>query len=94
MNKILRGKRAVADRAYRGEKKRYTSVPNATDEEELRKFKARARMRQETFNARIKNFKVLDERFRHGFEKHKAVFEAVCVICQYQLENGSPLFEV
>jgi hypothetical protein len=27
-------------------------------------------------------------------EKHRFAFEAVCVICQYQLENGLPLLDV
>ena len=55
---------------------------------------SRARARHETFNGRIKNFGCLDDRFRHGMEKHKICFEAVCVIVQYQLENGSPLFDI
>ena len=54
----------------------------------------RARARHETFNARIKNFACLDARFRHGISKHKICFEAVCVIVQYQLENGAPLFDL
>ncbi len=54
----------------------------------------RARARHETFNARIKNFACLDSRFRHGISKHKICFEAVCVIVQYQLENGAPLFDL
>jgi hypothetical protein len=48
----------------------------------------------ETFNSRLKNFHCLDDRFRHGIDKHKICFEAICVIVQYQLENGSPLFDV
>jgi len=48
----------------------------------------------ETFNAQLKNSKCLAECFQHGTDKHKIVFEAVGVICQYQMENGSPLFDV
>jgi hypothetical protein len=92
-SKIPRGKRAVGDNGYKGEKA-IISTPNRQDAPEVRKFKSRARLRHETFNSRIKNFKCLDVRFRHGIKKHKIVFEAVCVICQYQLENGSPLFDV
>jgi O6-methylguanine-DNA--protein-cysteine methyltransferase len=87
------GKKVIADKGYRGEKD-IISTPSSQDPPELRKFKSRARARHESFNARIKNFRCLDMRFRHGIEKHKIVFEAVCVICQYQLENGSPLFDV
>jgi DDE superfamily endonuclease len=85
------GKKVIGDNGYRGEKA-VVSTPNSHDPVDVRKFKSRARARHESFNGRIKNFKCLDERFRHGIANHKTVFEAVCVICQYQLENGSPLF--
>jgi hypothetical protein len=94
MDKIPVGKKVIADKGYRGEKERTTSVPNSHDSKELGKFKSRARARHETFNGRIKNFLCLDVRFRHGVKNHRSVFEAICVIVQYQLENGSPLFEV
>jgi hypothetical protein len=32
--------------------------------------------------------------FRHGPKKHAKCFDAVIVILQFQLENGSPLFLV
>jgi hypothetical protein len=89
---IPEGKKVVADKGYIGEK--CISAPNSHDPSEVRNFKSRARARHESFNSRLKNFKILDERFRHGEHKHKEIFEAVCVICQYQLENGSPLFDV
>ena len=91
--KTPKGKRGIADKAYRGEKK-ILSVPNSHDPPDLRKFKSRSRARQEALNARIKVFNVLNNRFRHGIEKHQIVFEAVCVIVQYQFDNGSPLFDV
>ncbi|KAI2500860.1 hypothetical protein MHU86_13580 [Fragilaria crotonensis] len=87
------GKKGIADQGYRGEKA-ILCTPNSHDSTELRNFKSRARARHETFNSRIKNFACLDQRFRHGMEKHKICFEAVCVIVQYQLENGAPLFDV
>jgi hypothetical protein len=93
MAKIPRGKKVNADKGYRGEKA-IISTPNSHDPPDLRQFKSRARARHETFNARIKNFSCLDVRFRHGIDNHKICFEAVCVIVQYQLENGSPLFDV
>jgi hypothetical protein len=98
-DKIPDGKFAIGDRGYLPKKEeiekretKKTSTPNTHDPRELRKFKSRARARQESFNAKIKNFVVLDVRFRHGIKKHQTVFEAICVIVQYQLENGSPLF--
>jgi hypothetical protein len=92
-NNIPVGSKVIADKGYRGEKETI-STPSSHDNEQVRKLKSRARSRHETFNARIKIFQCLDQQFRHGIEKHKIVFEAVCVICQYQLENGSPLFDV
>jgi hypothetical protein len=91
--RIPAGKRIIGDNGYRNEYA-IISTPNSHDPADLRKFKSRARARHESFNARIKNFKCLSESFRHGVGKHKVVFEAVCVICQYQLEHGSPLFDV
>jgi hypothetical protein len=69
-------------------------TPNSHDPPEARKFKGRARARQETFNARVKTFACLEKRFHYGLSKQKITFEAVCVIAQHQMENGSPLFQV
>jgi DDE superfamily endonuclease len=88
---IPEGHRIIGDRGYAGEPAQI-STPNAHDPVELRRFKSRARARHESFNGRLKTFKSLENRFRHGLDKHKIVFEAVCVIVQYQMENGSPLF--
>jgi len=87
------GKRAIGDKGYRGEREA-VSTPSSHDTPAVRQFKGRVRSRQETFNARVKVFKCVAEQFRHGEEKHKVCFEAICVICQYQLELGSPLFDV
>jgi hypothetical protein len=91
---IPEGRRVIADNGYASSQERNTiSTPNSHDPRDVRKFKSRARARHESFNAKIKNFRSLAEQFRHGVTNHKIVFEAVCVICQYQLENGSPLFD-
>ena len=93
MAKIPAGKKVIGDKGYRGEKA-VISTPNSHDPHDVRRFKSRARARHESFNAKIKNFACLDVRFRHGIDNHRICFEAVCVIVQYQLENGSPLFDV
>ena len=90
---IPAGKRVIADNGYRGEKA-IISTPNSHDPPELQKFKSHARSRHESFNSRLKEFGSLEQCFCHCFAKHKLVFEAIVVICQYQLENGSPLFDV
>jgi hypothetical protein len=60
---------------------------------ELEKFKSRAWLRHETFNGRLKCFGSLSpQRFRHGIDKHKFVFEAIVVTVQYQMDNVSPIF--
>ena len=85
---IPNGSNAIADKAYRGSAKATTS--SSTDPPELRKFKSRARARQESLWQRLKRFACLSDRFRHPIEKHQICFEAVCVIVQYQFEHDSP----
>jgi hypothetical protein len=102
-SKMPDGKHATADRGYGGEKQ--LRMPNTFDTELAKNFKKRAQARHETFNARIKSFKILNSRFRHSHngrkrdgvtvhDNHKAVFEAVCVLLQYDMDNGHPLFAV
>lgn len=90
-SKIPAGKKAVGDRLY---KDPTVAIRNDYDTPDVKRFKKRARGRHENFNARIKSFKILSERFRHDHTKHGIVFEAICVICQYDMENGHPLFSV
>jgi len=92
LNKIPESHRIIGDTGYGGEKL-VVSAPNSHDPTLLRKFKSRARARHKLFNGKLKNFRCLSEQFRHGVDKHKIIFEAVCVICQYQMETGSPLFD-
>jgi DDE superfamily endonuclease len=86
------GALVIADKGYRGEDQLRT--PNRHDSRQVSDFKTRARARHETFNKRIKSFKVLSQQFRHKVEKHKVAFEAVCVLTQYDVENGHPLFDI
>lgn len=94
-SKIPENKRVIADNGYRGEEQ--ISIPNNQDDDLVKAFKSRARARHETVNGRIKEFKILDERFRQTqdvIEKHKTAFEAVITLVQYDIENGRPLFTV
>jgi hypothetical protein len=90
---MTQGKRAIGDGGYTGEPN-HIAVRNKLDTPEVMDFKKRARACHETFNERIKAFNVLDTRFRHCHTKHKLVFEAVCVLTQYDIENGHPLFDL
>jgi hypothetical protein len=90
-------KKLVVDRGYTSSEPdeiHLLSIPENTDSEALRKFKTRARMRHETFNGRVKNFKAIQDVFRHSRVNHKTAFEASCVIVQYQMDNGNPIFSV
>ena len=56
--------------------------------------KSRALKRHENFNNMTKRFGCFSGRFRHRVEQFATCFEAVSVICQYQLEDDMPLFDV
>ena len=69
---IPEGKRAIGDRGYASKRdtnyasKRDTNVlstPNSSDPNEVRKCKSQARARHESFNCKIKNFRVLAQCF-------------------------------
>jgi hypothetical protein len=100
---IPEGKKAIADKIYKGLPK--IALHNSLDCEEVRIFKRRARARQESINARLKNFGILKQRFRHkkahqqhkaftNTSKHQAFVHAIMVICTIQMQHGSPLFNV
>lgn len=59
----------------------------------FRNFKSRARLRHETFNKLLKCYDCLSNIFRHGIEKHKIAFEAICITCQYVMDNGDPIYD-
>jgi hypothetical protein len=97
INGIRRTKLCITDRGYRSNddmERSLFSYPNNMDSKELHNFKSRARLRQETFNGRLKCFAALSAPFRHSFDKHKFVFEAIVVTVQYQMDNGSPIYAV
>jgi hypothetical protein len=95
LSKIPKGKRVIADRSYSGEASICSSW-NPMDSKELKEMKNRASAKHEVFNGRLKDFG-MDHRFRSNWDslnKHKCVFEACCVLQQYDVEDGHPLFEV
>ena len=99
------GKRIIADRGYNGERGlEVLSVPSHLhDSLVAANFKRRARARQETFNARLKEFKILAVAFRHlkklpteeeySLEEHKRVFYSITIMVQYDLKYRS-LFDI
>ena len=96
------GKKAIADDGYRGFPDQI-STGNSLDCSEVKKFKARARQRHETYNGMLKVFGILSDRFRcknnandayTAAEKLQMSFEAVNVVVAYKMEKGEPLFDV
>lgn len=57
-------------------------------------MKALARARHETLNRRLKQFRVLSERYRNERPTHAYVFHAVCNIVQLDIMTGSRPFQV
>jgi hypothetical protein len=96
-SKIPPGKRAIGDEGYVGYPDQITTR-NGLDSDEVKMFKKRVKARHETFNSRLKGFGILNQAFRSTgpsrLQKHKAAFEACCVIVQYEMDNGCPLFVV
>ena len=88
------GLKAIGDKLYNGHPNE-VSIFNAQDSPEVKKFKSRALKRHEGFNGLLKQFAILDGRFRNrGPEKFSICFEAVAVICQYRLELECPLYDL
>ena len=93
------GKKSIGDSAYEWMPEKVT-VTRDGQSRDLQKWLGRAKNRQETLNSRLKSFRVLGCKFRHGrgtkdtMEFHKMCVEAVCVIVQYDMECGHPLFDL
>jgi hypothetical protein len=95
LDKLKHNKVAIVDRGYiKKENCHKLSWPNPQDSKALNNFKSRARLRQETFNGRMCFFDILSHEFRHTEQKHGIAFLAVATIVAYQMENGSPLYDV
>ena len=96
---IPEGKRVIADGGYAGEPTKITISSNEHPAA-MKKFIADAKARQETFHTRLKFFKILGNRFRHGkntaekMKLHKMAVDICCIIVQYDYENGNPPFEL
>ena len=87
------GKRGIGDGNYTGSP-HVMSSPNNHDSAAVKMFKSRALKRHEKFNGMIKHFDCLIGRFRHSATRFQQCVEAVCVICQYKMEMGNPLFDI
>jgi len=85
------GKMAVADGGYDKEQDMaFLCIPNSLNSRELREFQSRACCHHESLNGQLCNFKILQDKFRHGLKCHQIAWEAVAVIVQYQMDHGAP----
>ena len=93
------GKKAIGDSGYEGMAEKVT-ITRHGQSKELKQLLGRAKNRQESLHSRLKSFNCLYHRFRHGtstqdkMDLHKMCVESVCVIVQYDMENGSPIFDL
>lgn len=97
LKKIPEGKLVIADGGYSSQvpsERARLSLPNTVDSPALKNFKSRARSRHESFNGRIAKFGCLNDTFKQSIGFHKDAFTAVCVMVQYQMDNGAELFSV
>lgn len=90
---IPEGYCVIVDSAYGQQDDKVAPVTDY-DDKEVAIFKKRALARHETCNKRLKDFKVTSHHFRHGLPFHSVCFNAVAVACQYNIENGEPLFDL
>ena len=86
-------KKGAGDKGYNGSPNECVTF-NAQDHPAVKSFKSRTQMCHEQFNDMLKEYSSLDDRFCHGMEQFKVCFEAACVICQYRMEDGEPLFDL
>jgi DDE superfamily endonuclease len=94
MDRIPDGHKVIADKGYRGYSDKLC-LPNPFDDESVKDFKNRARSRHEALYKRMKLYQVLEQRFRHHRQRHRTVFTAVCILLQYDFEDGGrPLWDV
>jgi len=98
--KLPVGKKGIADSGYEGMPEKIT-VTRSGQSTELKKFLGRAKNRQESLHSRLKSYRILGNTFRHGkkgtqdkLDLHQMSVEAVCVIVQYDMEAGRPIFDV
>jgi hypothetical protein len=88
------GKRAIGDSAYSGYPDIISTENPHHNPPAVIEFKRRALSRHENFNNLLKRFDCLSGTFRHGVSRLGDCFDAVVVICQYQIESTSPLYDV
>jgi hypothetical protein len=98
-NKVLRhflkpGERVEADNGYVGAAEKIKCPDNPCNPVENEGMQSRARYRHETINGRFKTWGILQQTYRHDIRRHGEVFQAIAIMTQLAISNGSPLFSV
>lgn len=84
----------LAGRLHQDEVGMFSNPNPGLDHPDLHRVKSRLRARHETFNGRIKNYDILKKGFESvNRDHHEAATKAVCTITQYEMDNGSPVFD-
>ena len=87
--------RVEADDGYIGEALLKVRCPKCiTTPLERKEMMAVVRMRHETVNRRMKQWRCLKDVFRHGLDFHETCFTFCAVMTQIAISNGEPLFQV
>ena len=87
--------RVGADDGYIGDAPMKVRCPKCvTVPCERKRMMAIVRMRHETMNRQLKQWRCLKGVWRHDIEKHSIAFRAVVVMTQLAIANGEPLFQV
>ncbi|EJK49115.1 hypothetical protein THAOC_32038 [Thalassiosira oceanica] len=96
---FLTGKKAIGDSGYSGIDN--VTITREGHSREMKQWLGRAKNRQESLHSRIKSFNILKQRFRHGrkgtddkLDLHRTCVEAVCVLVQYDMDCGNPVFDL
>ena len=89
---LREGERVEADLGYAGWPD-FVDTPkdNVFGDAHQAQAKAFVRARHEHVNSRLKNFKILSERFRHDRATHGLVFRVCAITTQIGFECGNPL---
>lgn len=85
--------KAICDGGYKGEPRRVQMKGDTNLTQETRAFNDLARARHETVNGRIKKYRSMTDRWRHGRDRHHFAFMAVVCLTQMELEY-EPLFAI
>jgi len=95
MEELGEGKKGVGDSGYAGEPSKIVCT-NSFHRSDFKEFLARVKNREETLHTRLKSFKILENRFRHGRDTeekmalHGACVEGIAVMVQYDYEKRPP----